>query len=243
MPWYSVGPSSYPDLKGQTQYVNSERIAQQFLSMCRDYAVKFGKNGDRLSANEGRRTKKRCEDLYANYIRNGYPVAAALYLSRHYEATHGNAIDVGVTMVNGQNRALTDAEFAWMHTAAESRGFTWTGRNFNEPWHIEGATRREVFPPYPGITVANAVPSATNRPQPAKTPVGEIVSTIIIHVQRGTAGNYDSYLANVDELKCLYIKDNTQENFWITAGVKRLPGNQPRVVLDGFELIAGKGAK
>ncbi|MDY1005754.1 hypothetical protein [Curtobacterium sp. CFBP9011] len=157
MAWFPIGPSSYPDLFGQMQFVNSERIAQQWLSLTRDFAARFGQNGDRLTPNEGRRTKERCEYLYAKYLRDGYPVAAALYLSRHYEGTHGNAIDAGVTMANGRNRALTAEEFAWLHEQCELRGFTWTGRNFGEPWHIEGATRTEHFPPYPGITVENAV--------------------------------------------------------------------------------------
>jgi hypothetical protein len=239
MPWYSVGPSSYPDLKGQTQYVNSPRIAAQFLSMARDYAVKFGKNGDRLSANEGKRSKKRCEELYEYFIKHGYPVAAALYLSRHYELTHGNAIDVGVTMKDGTNRALTAEEFAWMHEQCELRGFTWTGVNFGEPWHIEGATRPEVFPPYPGINVDNAV-----LPEPAKpdnTPVGDIVNTIIVHVDNGKGG-YDSFLANADTMQCMHIGSITQETFWKNVGVKVISGRQARTVLSGFAQVEGKGS-
>jgi hypothetical protein len=167
--WYSIGPSSYPDLFGQTQYVNSKRIADQFLSMKRDFdAMKIAAgSGDRLSPNEGRRTKARCELLWANYVRTGYPVAATLYTSRHYEGTHGNAIDVGVTMANGKNRALTATEFAWMHTQAEKRGFTWTGVNFGEPWHIEGATRPEVYPPYPDIIAGAPATPTPIGPKPA----------------------------------------------------------------------------
>lgn len=154
MAWFPIGESSYGDLRGQMQYVNSERIAQQWLSLVRDFWVRFGV---RLSPNEGKRSKERCEQLFAKYLRDGYPVAAALYLSRHYEGTHGNAIDAGVTEADGTNRALTDEEFAWLHEQCELRGFTWTGRFFGEPWHIEGATRREHFPPYPGITTTNVI--------------------------------------------------------------------------------------
>jgi hypothetical protein len=238
MPWFSVGPSSYPDLKGQTQYVNSDRIAAQFLSMCRDYAAEFGKNGDRLSANEGRRTKERCEYLYAYFIRHGYPIAAALYLSRHYEGTHGNAIDVGVTMANGINRALTDIEFAWMHAQCERRGFTWTGRYFAkpEPWHIEGATRAEILPPYPGINVDNAVPKPA--PPVTKTPIGDIMTTEIIPI--GSKPDY--FLVNVDELKCLHLTSGTQVNFWKNRGVKQnVAGAQAPQVLANFEQVKGKG--
>lgn len=238
MPWFSVGPSSYPDLKGLTQYVNSDRIAAQFLSMCRDYAARFGADGDRLSANEARRTRPRQQQLYANYLRTGYPKAASPYTSRHDELTHGNAIDVGVTMADGRNRALTDDEFAWMHAAAESRGFTWTGRYFNEPWHIEGATRAELVPPYPGINVDNAVPKP--EPKPTITPVGDIVTTIIVRLANGKGG-YDSFLANADTMKCLHLGSGTQETFWKNVGVKQISGNQPRPVLAGFEQVKGEG--
>jgi hypothetical protein len=240
MPWYSIGPSSYPDLKGQTQFVNSDRIAAQFLSMCRDYAAKFGKNGDRLSANEARRTRARQQDLYANYVRTGYPLAAYPYTSRHDEYTHGNAIDVGVTKKDGTNRALTDDEFTWMHEAAELRGFTWTGRNFAivEKWHIEGATRAEVYPPYPGINVDNAVPAPPAEPH--NTPVGDIVNTIIVRLDNGKGG-YDSFLANADTMQCLHLGSTTQETFWKNVGVKTIAGNQPRPVLAGFVQIKGQG--
>lgn len=240
MAWYSVGPSSYPDLKGQTQYVNSDRIAAQFLSMARDYAAKFGKNGDRLSANEARRTRPRQQQLYADYVRTGYPLAAYPYTSRHDEYTHGNAIDVGVTMKDGTNRALTEDEFAWMHTTAERRGFTWTGRYFAivEKWHIEGATRAEVLPPYAGINVDNTVPAAPH--EPSTTPVGDIVNTIIVHIDNGKGG-YDSFLANADTMQCMHLGSNTQETFWKNLGVKVIGGNQPRTVLSSFVQVQGKG--
>ncbi|WIB25805.1 hypothetical protein [Curtobacterium sp. MCSS17_015] len=164
MPWYPIGRSSYPDLLGQMQHVNSERIAQQWLSLVRDFWARFGAM---LSPNEGRRPRPRQAQLYAAYLRNGYPVAAYPYTSRHDEVLHGNAIDAGVTRADGSNRALTSEEFAWLHEQCELRGFTWTGRNFGEPWHIEGATRPEHFPPYPGITVDNVLSPVRPAPKPA----------------------------------------------------------------------------
>jgi hypothetical protein len=145
---FSIGPSSYPDLFGVEQVTATERIALQFLSMKIDFdQMKADQgSGDRLSANEGRRSEARCRWLWANRFALGVVVAPPL-TSRHYVSA--NAIDVGVTMANGQNRALTPDEFAWMHHQCELRGFTWTGVNFGEPWHIEGATRPEVLPPYP----------------------------------------------------------------------------------------------
>lgn len=212
MAWFSVGPSSYPDLKGQTQYVNSPRIAQQFLSMCRDYAVKFGGDGDRLSANEARRTRARQQALYANYVRIGYPIAAYPYTSRHDEYSHGNAIDVGVTMASGVNRALTSTEFAWMHEQAELRGFTWTGRGFNEPWHIEGATRAEHFPPYPGITPSNVVPSKPVTPTPTvpKQEEDDMARPTLIKTETGqylAIGSTVVSFTTPDEVSS-FLKDN-----------------------------------
>lgn len=168
MAWYEIGKSSYGDLYGAMQYVNSARIAAQFLSLARDFSKSsFGADGDRLSPNEARRTRPRQTLLYRNFLTTGYPVAAVPFTSRHDEVNHGNAIDVGVTTKDGRNRALTDAEFVWMHAWAEKRGFTWTGRYFNEPWHIEGATRAEVIPPYAGITLANVYETPeTPKPEP-----------------------------------------------------------------------------
>lgn len=177
MAQFSIGPSSYGDLKGVTQYVNTQRIADQFNSMARDFDNNVAKNGDRLSANEGMRSRPRQSLLYTNYLRTGYPVAAVPFTSRHDEVTHGNAIDVGVTRADGSNRALTDAEFAWMHAEAEKRGFTWTGRYFGEPWHIEGATRAEQKLPYPNPRPANTpIPEQPDPgPAPAPAPVIPVV--------------------------------------------------------------------
>lgn len=167
MAQYSVGRSSYGDLNGVTQYVNSQRIAQQFLSMARDYRDKFGASGNRLTVNEGMRSRPRQDQLYRKFLAVGYPVAATPYTSRHDAVLRGNAIDVGVTEHDGTNRALTPTEFAWMHEQAERRGFTWTGRYFNEPWHIEGATRAEVVAPYPGVTPANVYQAPKPDPEAA----------------------------------------------------------------------------
>lgn len=167
MAQFEIGKSSYGDLKGVTQYVNTKRIADQFKSMARDFAAKFGKDGDRLTPNEGMRSRPRQQLLYRNYLYYGGAKAAVPYTSRHDEVTHGNAIDVGVTRADGSNRALTSEEFDWMHSAAESRGFTWTGRYFGEPWHIEGATRAEVYPPFADIVNGGG---AVITPAPSTTP-------------------------------------------------------------------------
>lgn len=241
MTWYPIGESSYPDLKGQMQYVNSERIAQQWLSLVRDFWARFG---ERLSPNEGRRPRARQTALYANYLRTGYPKAALPFTSRHDEVTHGNAIDAGVTMANGGNRALTAAEFDWYHQQCELRGFTWTGRYFNEPWHIEGATRLEHFPPYPGITVDNAVQKPTAPPivKPKPTPVGDVVNTEIVPIDNNKGG-IDMYLVNAETMKCMHLQSSAQVRFWKARSVKQyVQDTQARSILANFERVEGKGA-
>lgn len=162
---FSIGPSSYPDLFGVDQLTSTERIALQFLSMKVDFdQMKANQgSGDRLSPNEGHRSKDRCYYLWNNRAALGIVVAPPL-TSRHY--VNANAIDVGVTMANGRNRALTPAEFDWMHTQAERRGFTWPdwAKRAPEPWHIEGATRPEIVPPYPNARAL--VAAGPNRPKP-----------------------------------------------------------------------------
>lgn len=173
---FSIGPSSYGDLKGVTQYVNTQRIADQFNSMARDFDKEVAQHGERLSANEGMRSRPRQQYLWNNRVSLGVVVAPP-FSSRHDEVYHGNAIDVGVTMANGQNRALTDAEFAWMHSEAEKRGFTWTGRNFGEPWHIEGATRGELKLPYPNPRIANT-PIPVKEPTPPPVVVPPVIPNV-----------------------------------------------------------------
>jgi hypothetical protein len=203
---FSIGPSSYPDLFGVEQVTATERIALQFLSMKVDFdQMKADEgSGDRLSANEGRRSKERCYYLWNNRAALGIVVAPPL-TSRHY--VYANAIDVGVTTASGGNRALTPAEFDWMHTQAERRGFTWTGRNFGEPWHIEGGTRAEILPPYPnardlvsaGPRIKTTTPAA---PQPAPTPLNGDDDMARLVTVAGT-GPLNGTIALVDGLRAV----------------------------------------
>lgn len=194
MAQFPIGPSSYGDLKGVMQYVNTQRIADQFNSLALEYDTQIAQNGERLSANEGMRSRPRQTLLYSNFLRTGYPIAARPFTSRHDEVYHGNAIDVGVTMANGQNRALTPSEFDWMHAQAERRGFTWTGRYFNEPWHIEGATRAEQLPPYPGVRIANSyiAPPEPEAPPVVKAPDPKIEDDMLY--VRSDKGNKQYYV-------------------------------------------------
>lgn len=146
---YPVGKSSYGDLRGITQYVSSARMALQVLSVIIDfnaYLRSKGRSGS-LSVNEGMRSRARQTWLWVHRFILGVVVAMP-FTSRHDEVLRGNAIDFGITMPDGSNRALSPDEFARLHEIVQGRGGTWTGVNFGEPWHHEMATRTEAVPPY-----------------------------------------------------------------------------------------------
>lgn len=235
---FSVGVSSYDDLRGVEQFVATERMALQILSVKVDFdQMKADQgSGDRLSINEGKRSRARQDYLWANRVALGVVVAPP-YTSRHDEIRNGNAIDVGVTMADGRNRALTAAEFEWLHAQVERRGGTWTGRNFGEPWHHEMATRAEVVPPYPD---ARAIVAAGPTIKTTTTPVGDIVNTFIIKVDNGK-GAWDAFLANPETMRILPL-GGTALAFWKARGVTEQPDVQARQVLGNFELVKGKGA-
>lgn len=161
---YSIGPSSYGDLKGVDQLIATDRMAQQFWSVKVDFDAWMIANGrtGRLSANEGYRPEERCYYLWDNRTALGIVVAPPL-TSRHFKFP--NAIDFGITEPMGMNRALSPDEFSKLHEIVQNRGGTWTGVKFGEPWHHEMATRAEVYPPYP-----NARAIAENQEEEDMTP-------------------------------------------------------------------------
>jgi hypothetical protein len=164
---FSIGPSSYQDLRGVDQLISTARMALQFWSVKVDFDAWMASKGrtGRLSANEGYRPKERCLYLWAHRSALGIVVAPPL-TSRHYR--NPNAIDFGVTEHDGLNRALAPDEFAELHEIVELRGGTHTGRNFGEEWHHEMATRPEVLPPYPNArALAEAGPTPPSAPRPA----------------------------------------------------------------------------
>jgi hypothetical protein len=194
---FSVGKSSYGDLRGVEQYVMSERIALQVLSTIIDfnaYLRSKGRSGT-LSVNEGMRSRGRQSYLWNNRFALGVVVAAP-FTSRHDEVLHGNAIDFGVTMPDGSNRALYSDEFTRLHQIVEGRGGTWTGAWFNEPWHHEMATRAEAVPPYPDArTRLTAKPSASVKPPakpaaPIKPPTPKVEADMIYVTSEKTKKQY-----------------------------------------------------
>ncbi|MEG8035019.1 hypothetical protein QP157_06685 [Sphingomonas sp. LR61] len=171
---FSVGPSSYGDLRRVRQFVASARMALQVLSVIVDFnnwQKARGATG-KLSVNEGMRSRARQTYLWINRFILGVVVAMP-FTSRHDEVLRGNAVDFGITMPDGSNRALTTAEFAKLHELVEARGGTWTGGNFGEPWHHEMGTRTERLAPYPD---AVALYHGTT-PKPIKKPTAPAVIT------------------------------------------------------------------
>lgn len=194
---FSVGKSSFGDLRGVEQYVMSERIALQVLSTIIDfnaYLRSKGRSGS-LSVNEGMRSRPRQSWFWANRFVLGIAVAPP-FTSRHDEVTHGNAIDFGITMPDGSNRALYADEFTRLHQIVEGRGGTWTGVNFGEPWHHEFATRAEAVPPYPDARARLAAkPSAAPKPpvkapEPVKPPTPKVEADMLYVTSKKTQKKY-----------------------------------------------------
>lgn len=182
---YSVGKSSYPDLKGITQYVATADIAAQVASLCFEFDTQVAKGGDRLTVNEGIRSRERQDYLYALYKSGRGALAANPYTSTH-DHTRGSALDFGITMPNGQNRALTSAEFDWLHARAPQRGIRWTGAGFSrvEPWHHNGGYDAAV-PPITGVNLPGEPIGA--QPDKPSTPAkkGRKKTMYIVHSPKG----------------------------------------------------------
>ncbi|PCN48030.1 hypothetical protein Csp2054_09150 [Curtobacterium sp. 'Ferrero'] len=162
---YSVGRSSFGDLNGVEQFVSTLIVAQQVASLCYEFDTQFPGargRGDRLTVNEGIRSKRRMELLRAaweTYLRDGHPwaaLAAALYFSTHREEI-GTALDFGITRKDGTNRAMTAAEAQWVHDHGPARGIRWTGQFFNpqESWHHNGGYAY-TLPPITGVNLPGA---------------------------------------------------------------------------------------
>lgn len=148
---FSVGKSSYPDLRGVTQFVASAVVAAQVASLCYEFDTQVAKGGDRLTVNEGIRSRARQDKLFNDYLYHGGALAANPYTSTH-DHTRGSALDFGITRPDGSNRALTTAEFNWLHARAPLRGIRWTGAGFSrvEPWHHNGGYASSL-PPITGV--------------------------------------------------------------------------------------------
>lgn len=160
---FSVGVSSFGDLRGVEQFVASEDVAAQVRSLCHEFNTQVAKNGDRLTVNEGIRSRERQQALYEawkTYQKYGRPyasLAANPYTSTH-DHTRGSALDFGITRADGTNRALTQAEFDWLHTNGVRRGIRWTGANFRpvEQWHHNGGYTATA-PPIPDAPIIDTL--------------------------------------------------------------------------------------
>lgn len=159
---HSVGKSSYGDLRDVEQFVSTPIVADQVSSLCYEFDTQFPgarERGDRLTVNEGIRSKARMRLLRAaweTFLRYGTPwaaLAAALYFSTHREEI-GTALDFGITRKDGSNRAMTVAEAAWVHEHGVPRGILHTGGSFNPPesWHHNGGYAY-TLPPIEGVNL------------------------------------------------------------------------------------------
>lgn len=209
---YSVGKSSYGDLRGVEQFVSTARVAQQMLSIKVDFDAWQQARGavGRLSYNEAMRSRPRQSYLWANRFVLGVVVARP-FTSPHDEVLHGNAFDGGITMPDGSNRALTPLEFAKLHELVELRGGTHTGRNFGEEWHHEMATRAEKLPPYPNAQeLVNGGPVTPPKPStPAPAPSQEEDEDdmkIVRNAAKGSPG-YGAYFA-ISPGQCQYLDED-----------------------------------
>jgi hypothetical protein len=157
MTLYPVGPSSYGELAGLTQYVTNAEVAEQVNTLIEESRAVFA-NGAFLSVNEGNRSRLRQAYLRRKWeaYRAGGPwaaLAAALYFSTH-DQSRGNALDFGVTNADGSNRSLTMSEHAWLVARGRDRGIVWTGGDptFMSPselWHFNGYPERATISPTP----------------------------------------------------------------------------------------------
>lgn len=151
---YAVGKSSYGELAGLIQYVLSAVAAAHVNALIAKSRGVFA-NGAVLSVNEAIRSRARQRYLRSKWeaYKRGGPwaaLAAVLYLSTHDE-TRGNAIDFGVTMPDGKNRALTQSEHAWLVREGRAHGVIWTGGDptFMRPaelWHFNVYPERATAP-------------------------------------------------------------------------------------------------
>ncbi len=162
----SVGFSSLGELQGIEQFVATEEIAAQVRSLCHEFNTQVAKDGDRLTVNEGIRSRDRQVQLYRNWINKvpGATLAAfaswgppARFTSTHDES-RGSALDFGITRADGSNRALTQAEFDWVHANGVRRGIRWTGANFRpvEQWHHNGGYPA-TEPPIPDAPISHTL--------------------------------------------------------------------------------------
>lgn len=163
---FAVGVSSFGQLRGRTQFVTDATVAAQVRSLISESVDAFA-GGAVLSVNEAVRSRldqKEKRQAWDAYQRGGpwAPLAAILYTSTHDES-RGSAIDFGVTMPDGSNRAMTMSEHSWLVARGRQRGIRWTGREFRptpESWHFNGGYDAEL-PPLTTVASGGVTPFPT----------------------------------------------------------------------------------
>lgn len=235
-----VGLSSYGELKGVMQYVTDQYVADQFNTLAMEWDAEQS-NGDRLTVNEGIRSRPRQTMLRQKYIAflNGGPwaaLAAPEFTSQHDEVTHGTALDIGITTASGLNRAPTAAEFARIYVLAARRGIIHTGATFSPPeqWHMQGGFIASVPPlASPRIAGSAIVP----------TLIGDIMNTVIVRVTNPKKGGATRlFAANIETFTCMYLKTTDTVSFLRGRGAKVIAGTHSFHILDQYNRVAGVGA-
>ncbi len=162
-----VGTSSYGDLRNVPQYMNDEPGCQ-LIGLLNEVNAALGytrRSGPRITPNEAFRSKDRQAKLLAArqlYLAGRGPYAALaaspLYTSNHGpggDITKSRAVDIGVSLADGGNRALDSFEQAVWRAHENAWGFVSAGDGFSspEPWHKEYRLSPTKFAPV-GIKVA-----------------------------------------------------------------------------------------
>lgn len=209
---YSVGKSSFGELAGVEQFVASADVSNQVASLCYEFDTTVAKNGDRLTVNEGIRSRPRqkmLREAWDHYQRFGTPwasLAATIYNSTHDES-RGSALDFGITRADGSNRALTQGEFDWVHTLGVRRGIQWTGRYFNpvEQWHHNGGYPASV-PAIKGVIRPGEplrTPSTPPAPEPSTSTRKKDDDMVIINVWSKPGDKHHGDLVIADGLRSI----------------------------------------
>ena len=208
---YPVGVSSFDDGSatsplGKMQYVGTAAAATQVRSLIVEFAATpFAADGDRLSVNEAIRERprqKQLRDAWDAYVARGKrpPVAslaAVVYTSTH-DPSRANALDFGITMANGKNRAMTTAEAQWVHDNGPRRGIRWTGRDFRpqESWHHNAGYPATVAP----IPDAPVIDTTTTPKELDMSAVSVLAATPSNVWYAGSPGHFDAIPSGQGEL-------------------------------------------
>lgn len=237
----AIGKSSYHDFTrtsphGKMQYLQPEagRQAVAMFNAVNKAAGYVTKDTPRFTANEGQRPQARCDELYAGYVARRYapPKVAYPYSSNHFP---GLAIDIGITMPDGSNRAMTGSERALLGNVMEDFGYLPDGLSFGEQWHVGYHGRPKYIAPV-GIKLDTV-------PKPAKKPTAPVVVTSEdeeMALVKITGGTYKGVSLSVTAASVSRPSSSSSSSSdFLPAWAKKLFGSRSRVaVVDNDNSLA-----